>query len=168
MLAGAFLGGVLDEKGGEGVTVAGEELDAAKEAFLEMRVGIEGEHDGVGVFAEGGLLLELEVGGQAAEAVHLVAHLVSRGLGGARKVCTHGGHVGGERGEFGVHGVAGGGELAFGFDGHGAGTEAEGEGFWGFGFEDLGQADFVLGHDGGDGRVDEGGGEARKDGGYAA
>jgi len=71
-------------------------------------------------------------------------------------------------GELGVHGVAGGGDLSLALDGHGAGAEAEGQGVGGFGFEDLREIEFVGGHGGSDGGLDEGGGEARKDGGDAA
>ncbi len=73
-----------------------------------------------------------------------------------------------EGGELGVHGVAGGGDLSLALDGHGAGAEAEGQGVGGFGFEDLREIEFVGGHGGSDGGLDEGGGEARKDGGDAA
>jgi hypothetical protein len=70
-----LLGGVFDQQRGEGVAVAGEELNAGEEAFLEVAVGVEVEHDRGGVLGEGCLFLELKVGGHAAEAIHLIAHL---------------------------------------------------------------------------------------------
>lgn len=125
-VAGAVVGGFGDEAIDEGFSVAGDELNAGGEALLGVTVGVEGGGDGVGMAAERGLFFELEAGGHATEAVHLVAHFGGGDGGGAAEGLVDGGEVVGEGGEFGVKSVAGGGDFVFAGDGHGTGGEAEG------------------------------------------
>ena len=107
------------------------------------------------------LALELEVGGQGAQAIHLVAHFSGRSIGRLAESFVLRLQPLDESVEFGVEGVAGGGEFLFGFDGHGARGEALRErGCVLFG-EDLFEGELVLAEQFGDGRLDERGGEAR-------
>ena len=166
-MAGAFLRGLIDELGDEGVSVAGEEGGGADDALLRVLVGEEVEVERVDVAAEAGFGLELVVRGQAAEAVHLVAHLGRGDVGGAAQAGVELVHPLGEAGELFVEGVAGGSELALAFDGDGAGTEALGE-LVRMRVKDVVELNLVAGEDGRDGRLDECGAEARDDRGGAA
>ena len=162
-MAGTFLRGLIDELRDEAVSVAGEEGGGADDAFLRVLVGDEVEVERVDVAAEAGFGLELVVRGQAAETVHLVAHLGSGDGGGAAEAGVKLVHPLDKAGEFFVEGVAGGGELALAFDGDGAGAEALGE-LVGMRVEDVVELDLVTGENGCDGRLDERGAEARDDG----
>ncbi len=132
-----------------------------------MAVGEEVEAEGIDVAADAGVALELVIGGEAAEAVHLIAHLGGRDLGGAGERGVKGFGPGEEGVELVVEGVAGGGEAALAFDGERAGAEAVGQ-LIGMGGEDVFEGELVLVEDLRDRRLDERGGEAREDGGGAA
>jgi len=134
---------------------------------LQCAAGIEGGGDGLGVAAERLLALELEVGGETAQAVHLVAHLAGGGVGGTAEAGVERVHVIEQRGELGVECVAGGGELALAFDGHGARGEELGERVFCLG-EDAFEGELVLLEQLGDGGLDESSGEARLGVGLAA
>ena len=160
-MAGTEAGGLLRESFGELQTVAGEVVRGAVDALLQHAAGIEGVEDGVGVARERALALELEVGGEGAQAVHLVAHFSGRGIGRLAKSLVLRLQPFDECVEFGVEGVAGGGEFLFGFDGHGAGGEALRERCGILFGEDLFEGEIVFAKQLGDGRLDERGGEAR-------
>ena len=117
--------------------------------------------------ADARVALELEVGGEAAEAVHLVAHFGGRGARGTAEVGRERVGPGEEGVELVVESVAGRGEAAFAFDGEGTGAEALGE-LVGMGGEDVFKGELVLIEEFGDGGLDEGGGEPWQDGGGAA
>lgn len=82
-VAGAVGCGLLDERGEERRSIAGQIGDAADRPLLRMAIGEEVEAKRVHVAADAGFTLQLVVGGQAAEAVHLVAHLRGRNVGRA-------------------------------------------------------------------------------------
>ena len=94
------------------------------------------------MLGERGLFLQLEVGGEGAQAVHLVADFALGGFGRLAQALVLRLHPFDEGGELGVEGIAGGCELLLGLDGHGARGEALGEGFRSLG-EDLFESEFV-------------------------
>ena len=59
----------------------GQEPYPGQHALLQLAIGEEVQCYGVSVFAQAGLALQLGGGGQAAQAVHLVAHLGGGDLG---------------------------------------------------------------------------------------
>jgi hypothetical protein len=132
-----------------------------------VAVGEEVEAEGIDVAADAGVALELDVGGEAAEAVHLIPHLRGGDLGGAGERGVEGFGPGEEGVELVVKRVAGGGEAALAFDGKRARAEAVGQ-LVGVGREDVLEGELVLVEDLRDGRFDERCGEAREDGGGAA
>ena len=80
-MAGAEAGGLVTEGFGEREAAASEVISAAVDALLKNAAGIKSIEDGVGVAGERGLALQLEVGGESAQAIHLVAHFASCRLG---------------------------------------------------------------------------------------
>ena len=160
-MAGAEAGGLLAEGFGELEAVAREVVRPAMDALLENAAGIERVEDGVGVAREGGLALELEVGGESAQAVHLVAHFSGGGIGGLAEALVLRLQPVDESVELGIECVAGGGKFLFGLDGHGAGGEALGERCGILFGEDLLEREIVFAQKLGNGGLDERGGEAR-------
>src|SRR5580698_2660892 len=73
-MAGAKAGGLLTEGFGQLEAVAREVVRTAVNALLKNAAGVQGIKDGVGVAGERGLALQLEVGGEGAQAIHLVTH----------------------------------------------------------------------------------------------
>lgn len=165
-MAGTVVGGFSDETVDEGFAVAGDKLDAGEDALLRVAGGEEVRGDGLGVAVEGGLLFQFEAGGHLAEAVHLIAHFGGGDGGGAAEALVDGGKVVGEGGELAIELVAGGGELAFALNRHGAGAEAEGQVVGGG--EGVGQGELMTREDRGDAGLEECSGEAGEDGGDAA
>jgi len=76
------------------------------------------------VARERGLALELEVGGERAQAVHLVAYFAGGGVSRLAQAFVLRLQPINENGELGIESVAGGGKFLFCLDGHGAGSEA--------------------------------------------
>src|ERR1017187_10699811 len=78
-LAGSFVNQAGDEAGAEAIAVSGfpygEQPGAGDNALLGMAFGEEVEGHSFGVPAQAGFLVELVGGSEAAQAVHLVAHL---------------------------------------------------------------------------------------------
>jgi len=103
--------------------MAGKVPGRAVDALLEDAAGVEGVGDGVGVAGEGGLALQLKVGGQGAQAAHLVADLAGCGVGGLAETGVLGLHPVEQEDELGVESRARGLQLALAFDGHGAGGQ---------------------------------------------
>ena len=91
-MAGALAGGFFDQAGDEpgagvvasvGCLLRGEEPGAGNDALLRMALGKEVEGHCVGMLAQAGFLVEFEGGGEAAQAIHLVAHLGGGDFGGS-------------------------------------------------------------------------------------
>ena len=80
-MAGTEAGCMLGEGFGEREAVASEVVRPAMDALLKNATRIESVEDGVGVARESALALELKVGGKGAQAIHLVAHFSSGGIG---------------------------------------------------------------------------------------
>ena len=172
-MAGAFFGSLGDQFFCQGEAVAGEGVCCAEDALLRCSAGVEGLDYGLGVAAQRGFLFQLEVGSEAAQAVHLVAHLVCGGAGGAAQALVEAVHPVGHFCQLGVEGVAGGGQLTLAFDGHGAGSEELGQRVrrqrsFGGGREDALRGQLVAAEQIGDGLLDERGGEAGLEYGDAA
>jgi len=158
---------VFDEGREEGCAVTRQPGDAADGALLGVAVGEEVEGEGIDAAADGLVALQLIAGGEAAEAVHLVAHFGGADLGGPAEVGGEGFGPGEEGAELVVEGVAGGGEAALAFDGEPAGAESLGE-LVGMSGEDVLEGQLVVVEDLCNRRLDEGSAEAWKDRGGAA
>ena len=166
-MAGTGIGCEFGECLGELESVACEVVGGAVDTLLEHSAGIQGSFDGVGVAAERAFALHFEVGREAAQAVHLVAHFAGSCFGGATQAGVHGAHVIEEGLKFRVERISGGSELLLAFDGHGAGCEELGEGVGGLA-EDAIDAEVVFVEELCDGGFDERGGKTRFGGGGSA
>src|SRR5579871_4649592 len=142
-VAGAGLHGLLRQPFCELEAIAGEVVRGSVDALLQDATRVQGANEGFGVATKSFFALQLEVGGETAQAVHLVAHFAGSSFGGATEALVKSVHPFEQRGEIGVEGVACGGEFALAFDGHGACGEQLCQGVGIFG-EDTVERELVL------------------------
>lgn len=123
-MAGTILRRLLDEFRDEGLAVACGISDGSDEALLGVAVGKEIEIESIDVAAKAGVDLKLMIGGQATQAVHLVAHLRCGYIGGFAQAGIEGAHPLRNVSQLRMEGISRCCQLAFAFDGHGTSAEA--------------------------------------------
>src|ERR1035438_2558713 len=104
---------------GEIETVARKIIGRPMQPLLQHTAGIECPTDGLGVALDRLFLLQLEVGCQPSQPVHLIAHLVGRSFSRAAKSRVESAHPFEQRSKFGIESNPHRSNLALPFDGHG-------------------------------------------------